>query len=178
MRYSRALLDAKGKTVFSSDSKLMLHIDWNESKLSPTISNAGCYNGSLIASAASIATAASIAASAIASPRVASSAGVVYSGRVAGRGAQSEMASAVTGITATGRTGTIGGRSANGTAFRQSRQQQPTNQHCNAERNSERYHRIRHLYPILVLCIAKTPCPSHDSLLNVTSPFIEHSSGM
>ena len=33
MRYSRAPRDAKGKTVFSSNSKLMPDTDWNESKM-------------------------------------------------------------------------------------------------------------------------------------------------
>jgi outer membrane protease len=36
-RYSRALFDAKGKTVFSSDSKLIPDTDWNESKMSVTL---------------------------------------------------------------------------------------------------------------------------------------------
>jgi hypothetical protein len=34
MRYSRPWRDAKGKAVFSSDSKLIPHSDWNESKRS------------------------------------------------------------------------------------------------------------------------------------------------
>jgi hypothetical protein len=33
MRYSRVPYDAKGKTVFSSNSKLMPDTDWNESKI-------------------------------------------------------------------------------------------------------------------------------------------------
>jgi hypothetical protein len=32
IRYLRPRPDAKGKTAFSSDSKLMLYADWNESK--------------------------------------------------------------------------------------------------------------------------------------------------
>jgi hypothetical protein len=32
IRYLRPRRDAKGKTVFSSDSKLMRYSDWNESK--------------------------------------------------------------------------------------------------------------------------------------------------
>jgi hypothetical protein len=32
-RYSTAPRDAKGKTVFSSDSKLVADTDWNESKM-------------------------------------------------------------------------------------------------------------------------------------------------
>jgi outer membrane protease len=32
IRYLRPRQDAKGKTAFSSDSKLMLYSDWNESK--------------------------------------------------------------------------------------------------------------------------------------------------
>jgi hypothetical protein len=32
IRYLRVRRDAKGKSAFSSDSKLMRHSDWNESK--------------------------------------------------------------------------------------------------------------------------------------------------
>jgi hypothetical protein len=93
--------------------------------------------------------------------------------------APDEMASAV--ASATDPSETIARESANDTAVLQSRHQQVASQRCNADRNSERHYRSRHRFlscRSLELCIAKTPCPGHDSLLNKTGPFIEHSSGM
>jgi hypothetical protein len=62
-------------------------------------------------------------------------------------GAPGEMASAVTCIIADGRSGAIDRSSVDDTAFRQPRQQPVGNQHCNADGNSERYHRTHHHFP-------------------------------
>jgi hypothetical protein len=85
--------------------------------------------------------------------------------------APDEMASAVADISATDPSETIARESANDTAVLQSRHQQVASQRCNADRNSERHYRSRHRFlscRSLELCIAKTPCPGHDSLLNTT----------
>jgi hypothetical protein len=89
------------------------------------------------------------------------------------------MDSAVADITATDPSETIARGSADDAALLQSRLQQVANQRCNADRNSERNHCTCHRFlscRSLGLCIAKTPFPGHDSLLNMTAPFIEHSS--
>jgi hypothetical protein len=117
-RYSRAPRDAKGKTVFSSDSKLMLYIDWNQSKVllatDSAVRNPRHYGWLSIAStAASIGIAASLAIG---------SSGVARSARMREGGilvcAPSEMVSGVADIIVD-RSGAIGGRSVDDTAFRQ-----------------------------------------------------------
>src|SRR5277367_5449823 len=138
--------------------------------------NAGRCGGLLVASAAS-----PVVPSA-ASPAVASTT-VACSVRTNGCGiiisAPDEMASAVADISTTDPSETIARRSADDAAVLQSRHQQVANQRCNADNNSERHHRTSHRFlscRSVELCIAKTPFPGHDSLLNMTAPFIEHSS--
>jgi hypothetical protein len=91
------------------------------------------------------------------------------------------MVSGFAGIIVIDRPGAIGGGSVDDTAFRQSLHHPVTHQQRNTDRNSERYHRTCHRFLWrwnAELCEAKTPCPGHYSLLNITIPFIEHSTGI
>jgi hypothetical protein len=96
--------------------------------------------------------------------------------------APSEMVtSAVTDISAAGRSGVIGGGPFDNAAFRHSRHQPVTNQQRHADHDSEHRYPTSHGFlsrRTVELCIAKMPWHGHLSLPNVTTPFIEHSSGI
>jgi hypothetical protein len=92
-----------------------------------------------------------------------------------------DVVCAVANISTTDPSETIARVSADDAAVLQSRHQQVANQRCNADRNSERHHRTSRRFlscRSVELCTAKRPFPGHDSLLNMTAPFIEHSSVM
>jgi hypothetical protein len=101
--------------------------------------------------------------------------------RIVNRSATIAASPADADISAADRSETIARESADDAAVLQPHLRQAANQHRNADRDSERHHRTRRRFSHgepPKLCIAKTPCHGHDSLLNMTGLFIEHSSGM
>jgi hypothetical protein len=151
-RYLRRRQDAKGKSVFSSDSKLTPYQDWNESKKSSW----QCDNmpilvrGRALLIAASTSGIASTSATAIAATGVTRTGlrgpgGMVGCGMVAA--APAEMASVAGAENArTVRSETVGRQPAISSAVSRLDYQYVTNQRRAADRDGEYHHAVQHRF--------------------------------
>jgi hypothetical protein len=156
-RYLRPRRDAKGKAAFSSDSKLALGTDWNESK-NPCCTGSKCrsfFGGlpALITSASASASASAVATSTVAATSAIASVSTTIN-RIArtircgmDAAAPAELGPAVVaGITGAVRSGAVARRSARCAAVLQSRRHYEADQRRAADRDCECRHPARHRF--------------------------------